>query len=1036
MSPLDPLHQLRETLGDRYRVERRLGEGGMALVYLATDLKHGRQVAIKVLHPEIAATVGSERFLREIEIAAQLQHPHILPVYDSGDAGGVLYFVMPYVAGESLQDRITRSGPLSPEEAVEVAREVAGALDYAHGQGIVHRDIKPANILLSQGHAQVADFGIARAISASAGAGRGLTQAGMAIGTPSYMSPEQALGDGNVDGRTDLYALGCVLYEMLSGRAPYEGTTPQAVVAQAISGAVPRLGPNARGLQPVVDRAMAKEPADRFQTASELIVALRSPQVMPVGVRRHRRAWMGAGAAAVAALLVAFWWPRGYRVAGDPRQSLVIFPFENRTGDPNQDYLQEASLNLLGLAVAHWEDLRVYDDERTASLLRRRGIADPADLDFEVARELAREARVGTLVLGDLRKEGDSLAVEAKVHDVRSGERLATEVMRVALSADPRPVFDSLAVRILRVSGAPPGERPELVSQTTRSLEAYRAYLQGVDALQQFNTDSARALLERAVALDSTFALAYLRLRDVDGWAGIEADPARRRVWIANAEAHSAALPPRLRALVQFHVAYEAGELPRARRIVEQLIARDSSDTEAWYQLGEAHYHDNPFQFPHPDTAGNHGKALYAFRRALASNPQYVLAYQHILDALQNCDGVSPWLCMGDSAVYGQPAELDRRYGAERVARLRREAGHALSPTAAAWVEAAPRSGRARTAYLGILLRSNRLAEARSQVDGLRAGGDPTLARVWGSFVLLREGRYADAADTVEAALADSRGFLRSITGMGPDQVVAGLLAGGRTQAAVRLRDDVLRAITPLRQPINGPGNVPLTPAALALVLDLRVAGELGVDSAAPGRLARRWLDTLDSLFARDSASRQRALIGSSALLLASYLGSRDTSMLARYFQEIDTTGFRTWRVMAAELALARGDTALARRRVARDYAGAADSVEFIGDPGAVRVLAWGDVLTSLGDYDEALNVYGWLDSTSARLARPGMQVRSWAERGALYQQRGDVARATAAYEKVIAAWERGDESVQPFVDRARSAIRALRGETLAPARR
>ncbi|HMC18012.1 MAG TPA: serine/threonine-protein kinase, partial [Gemmatimonadales bacterium] len=267
------LERLHAALGDRYRVEREVGAGGMAIVFLATDVKHQRPVAIKVLRPELAAAVGHERFLREIEIAAKLQHPHILPVYDSGQADGMLYYVMPFVEGESLRDRLSRGGPLPHAEAARIAREVADALAYAHRQGIVHRDIKPANILLSQGHAVVADFGVARAVSASAARSE-LTQTGMAVGTPTYMSPEQALGETNLDGRTDVYALGVVLYEMLAGSPPFEGATPQSIVAQALSRKAPPLAHDALGLEPVIERALAREPGDRFTTADELGGAL------------------------------------------------------------------------------------------------------------------------------------------------------------------------------------------------------------------------------------------------------------------------------------------------------------------------------------------------------------------------------------------------------------------------------------------------------------------------------------------------------------------------------------------------------------------------------------------------------------------------------------------------------------------------------------------------------------------------------------------------------------------------------------------
>jgi eukaryotic-like serine/threonine-protein kinase len=268
----DPLETLRQALASSYRVDRELGQGGMATVYLAEDLKHHRPVAIKVLKTEIASSLGPDRFLSEIEIAAKLQHPNILPVYDSGDASGLLYYVMPFVEGESLRDRIARSGPRPPHEAVRIMLEVSDALDYAHRQGIVHRDIKPANILLSQGHAVVTDFGIARAVSASATVG--LTRVGIAMGSPTYMSPEPALGDANVDGRTDVFAAGVMLFEMLEGSLPYQGTTPQAIITQALTGKPAKLTKDPLNVQPVIDRALAREPTDRFATAGEMSAAL------------------------------------------------------------------------------------------------------------------------------------------------------------------------------------------------------------------------------------------------------------------------------------------------------------------------------------------------------------------------------------------------------------------------------------------------------------------------------------------------------------------------------------------------------------------------------------------------------------------------------------------------------------------------------------------------------------------------------------------------------------------------------------------
>src|SRR5205809_4341152 len=233
------LDRLRAALVERYDIEREIGRGGMATVYVAQDLKHHRSVAVKVLHPHLAANLGPERFLREIQIAASLQHPHILPLYDSGQAGGLLYYVMPYVEGESLRRRLEREKQLPLDDALEVARAVAAALDYAHRHHVVHRDIKPENVMLHEGEAMVTDFGIAKAVSAAAA--DTLTQTGTAMGTPAYMSPEQAGGAVELDGRSDVYSLGCVLYEMLAGRTPFTGPTAQAIIVKCFTEPVPPL---------------------------------------------------------------------------------------------------------------------------------------------------------------------------------------------------------------------------------------------------------------------------------------------------------------------------------------------------------------------------------------------------------------------------------------------------------------------------------------------------------------------------------------------------------------------------------------------------------------------------------------------------------------------------------------------------------------------------------------------------------------------------------------------------------------------------
>src|SRR5213594_951606 len=333
----DQLASLQAALADRYTIERELGRGGMATVYLAQDRKHHRQVAIKVLKPELAAALGPERFLREIDTAARLNHPHILPLHDSGEAEGFLFYVMPYVEGESLRDRLSHEKQLPLGNALQIAREVADALSYAHSYDVVHRDIKPENILLEAGHAVVADFGIARAITAAAG--RNLTETGIALGTPGYMSPEQGAASARVDERSDIYSLGCVLYEMLAGEPPYTGASAQVVIAKRFTDPVPSVRRLREGIPPALDaavsRALAKAAADRFATAAEFAGALAAPaqRVRDTGRRTSRlAARAGLAATLVAAAFALFVLSRSHgtpALAGRPGQSIAVLPFVN-----------------------------------------------------------------------------------------------------------------------------------------------------------------------------------------------------------------------------------------------------------------------------------------------------------------------------------------------------------------------------------------------------------------------------------------------------------------------------------------------------------------------------------------------------------------------------------------------------------------------------------------------------------------------------------------------------------------------------------
>jgi serine/threonine-protein kinase len=347
----DPVTRLTEALADRYRIGRELGKGGMATVYLAEDVKHQRQVAVKVLRPELASLLGPERFQREIQLAARLQHPHILPVFDSGEAAGQLWYAMPYVEGDTLRDRLEREPQLPLDEALHITREIAAALGHAHQQGIVHRDIKPENILLSGGHAVVADFGIARALDAAGG--QKLTETGMALGTPTYMSPEQGSGDSRLDGRSDLYALGVVLYEMLAGAPPFTGPTSQSIRARHAIDPIPSLRTVRttvpESVEAAITKALAKVPADRFATTAEFVVALTQPHPAVTASAKRRPRVLPLAVLALVVMVAGALLFRGFgRDTSTNANLIAVAPFRVSAAEPALGYLREGMIDLLG----------------------------------------------------------------------------------------------------------------------------------------------------------------------------------------------------------------------------------------------------------------------------------------------------------------------------------------------------------------------------------------------------------------------------------------------------------------------------------------------------------------------------------------------------------------------------------------------------------------------------------------------------------------------------------------------------------------
>jgi serine/threonine protein kinase/tetratricopeptide (TPR) repeat protein len=512
------VNRVRKALADRYRIERILGEGGMATVYLAMDLKHQRKVAVKVMRPELAEGLGAERFLREVGIAARLSHPHILPVHDSGSSDGILYYVMPLVEGESLPARLKRERQLPVEEALRLAREVAEALAYAHRQGIIHRDIKPANILISEGHALVADFGIARATSDD---GATLTGTGLAIGTPQYMSPEQASGEPNIDGRTDIYALGCVLYEMIAGEPPFTGPTAQAVISRSITEDPRPLTRTRPSLPPQVDaitmKALAKSPADRYQTAADFAAALSTAATATTAVsgsvsRTPFKPWM----AIAAALLVVALGATSIKLFGGPDvttartvRSVVVLPFQNQGAD-DEAYFVDGIADEVRTRLARLDRFTVIS---SASADEYRGS------DKKVT-DIARELRVDQVLSGTVRWATGAdgvrrFRVNVELVDGSNGEVTWRDSFDGDLS-DPFAVQGQIATRVAGALGTVLAAKQvqDLAGRPTTSAEAYDEYLKG-KAIRKSSANTSRLAatnFERAVALDSMFAQAWAEL--------------------------------------------------------------------------------------------------------------------------------------------------------------------------------------------------------------------------------------------------------------------------------------------------------------------------------------------------------------------------------------------------------------------------------------------------------------------------------------------------------------------------------------------
>jgi eukaryotic-like serine/threonine-protein kinase len=555
------------TVGDRYTVERELGRGGMAMVYLARDRKHDRPVAIKIMRPEVAADLGGERFLREIQILARFQHPNILALLDSGttsEAHPRPFYVMPYVEGESLRQRIVREGPLPVPEALRLVREVGEALHYAHGQGLIHRDVKPENVLLSQGHALVADFGIARA--AGVAGGQQLTQPGVGMGTPAYMSPEQTEGDRAVDGRADQYSLACVLYELLAGQPPFTGPTVAAVLSRQLLDPVPPITTLRPGvpapMRAAIERALAKVAADRFATVMDFLAALEVPEAPE--------------AASVTVPVTA------------PKKTIVVLPFANLSPDPDNAYFADGLLEEVIADLSRVRALTVIS--RTSSVKLK-------DTGWDL-RRIGRELNVRYALEGSVRRAGPALRITAQLIDIETDAHLWAEKYDGTVDDvfDLQERLSRKIVEALRITLTPPEDR-EIAERPIADIRAYEYYQRARQEYYRFTTEgmaAARALAEHGLAVAGPNEALYGMLGTVYAWSPVVLLGGDEETTLREAEAcarRAFALNPRSASglSIMGQVAYRRGHSGEAVRLLTQACAADPNNPDAMHQLGGAY---------------------------------------------------------------------------------------------------------------------------------------------------------------------------------------------------------------------------------------------------------------------------------------------------------------------------------------------------------------------------------------------------------------------------------------------------------------
>ena len=1050
---------------------RLLGQGGMASVYLARERALKRLVAIKILDPDLATRpVFRARFQLEAETAAQLQHPNIVPIYRVGETGGLTYFTMGYVDGASLADLLKASGRLPLADALRIGREVAAALGAAHRRGIVHRDVKPQNVLIERetGRAMVTDFGIARVVADEAAAADAdqLTGIGMVMGTPRYMSPEQASGTRDLGPASDLYALGIVLYEAIAGAYPYKfGSTPNYMVAHVSQAPIPlvaRVGDVPREVEAVVLRLLAKEPDDRFDSAEQVVAALAAGHTAELrAAARPRRASMpglirsrialalAVVALAVGGLALALGRSGSLPDGVDPRRSILVGFFSNTRQDPALDWLRVGGVELLAQSLSRWEDLQVVDAERLLDLARRAELSDGAQLSQADVIGLARQAGVWTATTGSAVPRGrDSLLLTVKVYDVAAERLLATASAAAPADADLSPAFKSLADQILRVAGAPRGAVAD-VEPPTRSIEAYRAYIEGIEARSRWELDRAQDAFTRAIRSDSSFALALYELSQIKFGADFLSASDSFVVLADRAFRLADGRPPKERLLLTGYHHVVHARFGAAKQVYRELLARDSMIADAWAGLAAAEQYDLTLV---RDARGrervpaSYTTALAAYRRALAldgsdhrlyGNLASMLAQVSFEDDNYRIPGFADpppgdvrtfgyrraktWFVplLIDTTIALVPADsLAARFRPATVDSLRASARTQALEVVRQWLGIAPDEGVAHLLLVNLHRAEGRYDEALvslREAERLKAA-TPIPFLIYRLWLLLDAGRLQQAADLADSVtsvpeLSDS---LSRDAAVVTQALANALMLGGRPAEAEQLVRARARAM-------RNRG----IPPSIQHFFDLSLAGlPLAVNTGA-GTVSRadlvRAMTEMSRVVAAAPDSERTALdeaMAAQVLSAAATLG--DTALVRTWMARRPgppRTGYAAW------AAAVSGDAATAQRLLAvaiRDTARAprhvwsmARTAELLGrQADAVRLYAELDTLR-----------YATIETVSTDWL---IRVRAQAALGTLLENAGDTAGARRAYKRVLGLWRKADPILQPEREAVQRALTEL----------